>query len=64
MHPTKSNLRFNTYTYNHPKPRVLNDSIRTCSINRKDKIPPTEPRNYMIVRPECFSPPEVQKNDL
>lgn len=37
MHSTKSNLRFNTYTYTHPKPRVLNDSIRTCSIKERAK---------------------------
>lgn len=37
MHPTKSNLRFNTYTYNHPKSRVLNDSIRTCLITERTK---------------------------
>lgn len=62
-YPTKTNVVINIYTYNHPKSRYLNPSIRTQSITERAMTSP-EPCYPTTASPKHPTQLKYQKNTL
>jgi hypothetical protein len=63
-HPTKTNSKVGTYTYNRPKSKSLDASEKSRINTSEDNISPPEPNYPMTSSSEYFNIAEAQENDL
>ena len=63
-HPTKTNSKVGTYTYNRPKSKSLDASEKSRINTSEDNISPPEPNYPLTSSSEYFNIAEAQENDL